>query len=504
MRSVDLDLKTALGRGDPEEVAALIAAGADVHFRDEHGYGALLAAVHDRDVPRDPRLLDLLRLLVANGVDLNGISSYKESGLRVLSHIGRFDGVRVLLEAGADRSQLQWTPLIEAVALGTLADVERLASDGANLEAREWWGRTAWLMALVAGDLAKATRLRDLGADTSARGRCAFPPLSYAVEAHHPEVVRWLLEIGQDVDQKDEFESTPLLCAVEGRDVECASLLIAAGADVDHDTPGGSVLSRADRREIAQLLLDAGADPRRLSQEGQRALCGLGDVQTELAGVAEEDFRRAPQRRFGRSNPERMLEPFWEAMIRAGVSGYIAGRAFDPSSPHAASPIWCAMRFGQSITRLPDGRVVQIAGEHEDHYDPDFCIYNDAFVHHADGAIAVYGYPAEVFPPTDFHTATLVDGGIYVIGSLGYHGSRRYGETPVYRLDLETFAMERVETSGDAPGWIYGHRAVRATPGEVRVTGGTIVTGSGTGEDHSDNLDTFVLDLADRSWRRNR
>jgi hypothetical protein len=34
-------------------------------------------------------------------------------------------------------------------------------------------------------------------------------------------------------------------------------------------------------------------------------------------------------------------------------------------------------RFGQSLTFLPDGRAVQIGGEHVDFYYPVFCIYND-------------------------------------------------------------------------------------------------------------------------------
>ena len=81
-----------------------------------------------------------------------------------------------------------------------------------------------------------------------------------------------------------------------------------------------------------------------------------------------------------------------------------------------------AKRFGQSLTLLPDGLAVQIGGEHEDYYDPDFCIYNDVFVHERDGSITIYGYPESAFPPTDFRTATLVGDSIYVIGSLGSRG----------------------------------------------------------------------------------
>jgi ankyrin repeat protein len=502
MLNPELDLPAAIGRGDPEAVAALIAAGADVRFKHEHGYDALLYAVHGRDVARDPRLLDLLRLLIAHRVDLNGITSYKESGLRVLSRIGRFDAVALLLAAGADERQLQWTPLIKAVALGSLEDVERLVRAGAALEETDWWSRTAWLVALVGGDLAKAQRLRDLGANVNARGRCGNPPLFHAIHGHHPHVVRWLLDIGQDVEQTDEFANTPLMEAVEYADLECVEVLLAAGADVDRENASGSVLGLTATATMARRLLDAGADPRHLSHTAQRALCGLGKVHEGLKGVSEEEFRRARTRVFGASNPERMQEPFWEGMIRAGISAFEAAASFDPGAPHPGSPVWCAMRFGQSITFLPDGRVVQIGGEHEDFYDPDFCIYNDVFVHGPDGSIAIFGYPEHVFPPTDFHTATWLDGAIYVIGSLGYAGSRRYGETPIHRLDLATLRMEALNAGGEAPGWIFEHRAVRSGPSDIRISGGKVATRPGSKEEQTANTEAFVLDVGRLIWRR--
>jgi len=51
--------------------------------------------------------------------------------------------------------------------------------------------------------------------------------------------------------------------------------------------------------------------------------------------------------------------------------------------------------------------------------------------------------------PIEFHTATLIGTYIYVIGSLGYRGTCRFGETPVYRLDVSTFQMEPLEKMGD-------------------------------------------------------
>ena len=132
-----------------------------------------------------------------------------------------------------------------------------------------------------------------------------------------------------------------------------------------------------------------------------------------------------------------MQVPFWVAMVRSGLTGYQAANRFGADTFDRARPIWCANRIGQSLTLLQDGRVVQVAGEHEDGYDPDFCIYNDVIVHHPDGRLEIIGYPESLFPPTDFHTATLVGDRIIVIGSLGYQGSRVYGTTPVFALSID-------------------------------------------------------------------
>ncbi|GMV26592.1 MAG: hypothetical protein AMXMBFR58_26230 [Phycisphaerae bacterium] len=169
----------------------------------------------------------------------------------------------------------------------------------------------------------------------------------------------------------------------------------------------------------------------------------------------------------------------WEWMVRTESNPYWVRKDLGlQSNDHeydeqgclqANDPDWCFLRFGMSRTRMPDGRLVCIAGEHEDWYDPDFCIYNDVIVLRAalgktsvdetSGEVEIYGYPQATFPPTDFHSATLVDDRIYVIGSLGYQGSRRLGDSPVFMLDTNTYRMEHVATSGEPPGWIYKHHA---------------------------------------------
>jgi hypothetical protein len=155
----------------------------------------------------------------------------------------------------------------------------------------------------------------------------------------------------------------------------------------------------------------------------------------------------------------------------------------------------CFSRFGGTVTKLPDGRFVHIGGEHEDFYDPDFCIYNDVVVIAtpqlsnpatssmpeddipddydialprvvAPENITIYGYPIDVFPPTDFHTSTYVcdprsgKESIYIIGGLGYESSALRNRTDVYQLDLSNFSIRRLETVGAKPlGGTHRHNA---------------------------------------------
>ncbi|MEO8099296.1 MAG: hypothetical protein ABI811_16450, partial [Acidobacteriota bacterium] len=103
------------------------------------------------------------------------------------------------------------------------------------------------------------------------------------------------------------------------------------------------------------------------------------------------------------------------------------------------------------------------------------------------------------FPSTDFHTATLAGEFIYVIGCLGYHGTRQYGTTPVYRLHTGTFEMQRVEVSGPAPGWIYEHRAFLDGQ-EIWISEAMLARFDGR-EVNVGDLRAFVLDIKRFSWR---
>ena len=133
---------------------------------------------------------------------------------------------------------------------------------------------------------------------------------------------------------------------------------------------------------------------------------------------------------------------FWEWMVRGSEdartrddsskendpavlahSPYDVRRYFGREGDYAAGPIWNFERMGSTRTPHPDGRMICIGGEHEDYYNPDFCIYNDDDVLDLDGSIEIYRYPKDHFPPTDFHTAILLGERVIIIGQLGIWGN---------------------------------------------------------------------------------
>lgn len=110
----------------------------------------------------------------------------------------------------------------------------------------------------------------------------------------------------------------------------------------------------------------------------------------------------------GTANPSVMNKPFWKFQIGPkGSSAWNARTTFEKEDAPMSwdDPIWCFNRFGATRTKLPDGRIVCIGGEHEDGYDPDFCIYNGRSYLHPNQ----HGFEATRFsiPFADPTTASL-------------------------------------------------------------------------------------------------
>ena len=184
--------------------------------------------------------------------------------------------------------------------------------------------------------------------------------------------------------------------------------------------------------------------------------------------VTKELYSRWRSPRLGKANPERMNNPVWEWLVKTRINAFQANDVLSGPSPFQSGPGWCFDRMGQSSNSLPDGRVIFIAGEHEDSYDPDFYIYNDVVIQHPDGRIDLFGYPREIFPPTDFHSATVMGDQIIIIGNLGYPNDRHPDKTQVLSLNLKSFEISTVNTSGEMPVNPAGHFARSVDCGDFK------------------------------------
>jgi len=367
--------------------------------------------------------------------------------------------------------------------------------DNNDLESRDFWDKTPFLLSLQLGDLDKCILLLDLGADKEAVGRNDKPAIAYAIENNHLSILKWLVEI--DMDVESQFMSSPLAFACELGSTDCIEWLVKQNDDISGILK--SAINRAKTLEIVQILVDNGADINDINNRMHAELLGL-----ELDGILEttkQTYLTTKNRHFGTKNPEVMKVEFWYEMIKKGGSAWGARDHYSDTEDSNGDAVWSYQRFGKSTTILDNGYIIEIAGEHEDYYDPDFCIYNDVIVFDQQRNFTIYSYPRSVFPPTDFHTATLIEkNNLLIIGNLGYPEDR-IEETQLYLLNLENFKIQKVSASGQSPGWIHGHKATLSEDKQtVMISKGKIDLGSDSSL--QENIDDWSLNLTTWEWKR--
>ena len=105
-------------------------------------------------------------------------------------------------------------------------------------------------------------------------------PLLLALESGRADLGRMLIDAGADVNGKSKMYMTPIRVATQSGDLDMVRLLLAKGASPDapeDETPPFVYALVAKRYDIARALIEAGADVKRVYQDGNNSYT-LGDM----------------------------------------------------------------------------------------------------------------------------------------------------------------------------------------------------------------------------------
>lgn len=239
---------------------------------------------------------DVVRLLIADGVNVDAKDYYGTTPLHVTVETGHAEVAVLLIEAGADiemRTPISVrffrdfgsTPLLLTAAhWGHMSIAELLINSGADVNARvrnDWSQWTVLHYAASNGQKGIAELLIANGADTnSTAARTRETPLFEATRRGHESVVELLISNGANVNAKDANAGTPLHFAAILGDYDIVRLLLANSADVNAKTVGGASPGETPlhanayngNTQITELLLANGADVDATNQSGYTPL----------------------------------------------------------------------------------------------------------------------------------------------------------------------------------------------------------------------------------------
>ena len=135
------------------------------------------------------------------------------------------------------------TALAAAASRGDIAEIERLVAAGSDINSTaSGHGLTALMVAARSGRVQAIHTLIRLGANAEAIDRASngWTAMMHAVHKHQIAAVRALLDEGADPDHAvDEHQYTPLIMAAGYGYTDIVELLLAAGADPRKTTVGG-------------------------------------------------------------------------------------------------------------------------------------------------------------------------------------------------------------------------------------------------------------------------
>ncbi|MCD6034992.1 MAG: ankyrin-like [Rickettsiales bacterium] len=255
----------------------LIESGADVNYANEYGTTALYLASKFGDD-------DTMEVLLEKGAKVDQAIENGNTPLYIAASEGEKKAVKILLKHGASVNQANSqgaSPLLIACQEGHERIVDIFLENGANVhqELHETKA-TPVIVAVSKGEEEIAQKLLIHGAKANHVIEDGRTALIIAAEKENLDLLELLLAYDANVNHADNKKVTALLRACWNENKENVRMLLAHEANVEQaDNTGCTPLiaaSEGDKDDvtIVKMLLDKGADPKKIAEDGCTAFYG--------------------------------------------------------------------------------------------------------------------------------------------------------------------------------------------------------------------------------------
>ncbi|XP_051170463.1 ankyrin-3-like [Leptopilina boulardi] len=224
--------------------------------------------------------LELAKILVQNGADVNIVNNDGETPLHKASKRGNIQLVEILLQNGANinaKDNRDITPLYVAILYDHSELAKILVQNGADVNIVNNDGETPLNLAtqMIKIDIQFVEILLKNGANVNIVNDYGRAPLHMATERGDIQLVEILLQNGADVNIRGQHRNTPLNLATQRTeiDIQLVEILLKNRANVnivnnDGETPLHKATERGDI-QLVEILLQNGADVNIVNNNGK-------------------------------------------------------------------------------------------------------------------------------------------------------------------------------------------------------------------------------------------
>ncbi len=214
-------LEAAAGKGYINTVKLL------TQNRAKIGEGVIEASLHGH--------LEVAKLLIAKGADVNTKNKYSETALNFATEKGHKDIVELLMQNGADitaKNKYGANLVHSAASSGNMELVKLFLDKGVNWNAKSYNQKGILHFAVHGGNVEIVKLFLDKGADVNHADKNKYLPLTEACIRDSVDIARLLIDNGTKVNGPKKDSEKPLYHAVRAGKVKIAKLLIEKGAEI--------------------------------------------------------------------------------------------------------------------------------------------------------------------------------------------------------------------------------------------------------------------------------